>query len=361
MPSARQPLSAGRPPRLHLLAMCAALVTAAAPTSWAGAEEIHSPLPTRAPAAPSQLAADAKVTAAGLTPAARAVGTALACACFENAELRIDASLSLADARCDCAYADRVRADLAEIVGLASPEELSNKAAMALRVESELLPRSPDYERLLRFDAAAYRYFLENVRCICEGCKATVYFSNCQLTCAPAIVYKRRARVFLASGIPVDGLIDFYLAEHNATHPPREQVTREFLLPRKQKQRGWGVPAALIGGAILGLGLLLGRVARRRQRADRAEAASAAGVAETAAGLGDASGPPAALAMTAAERAALEEALDGLDATEGEDLDELDDLIGLDGGVNAKDAADVARHSAPSSGASGQDTPPEPR
>lgn len=329
--AARRSSSVSRAPCRHALTLLAALTAATAPTRWALAEEVHSPLPTRAPAAPSQLAADAKVTAAELSPAARAVGTALACACFEGAELRIDPSLSLADARCACAYADRVRADLAEVVGLANSTELADKAAMALRVESELLPRSPDYERFLRFDAAAYRYFLENVRCVCEGCKATVYFSNCQLTCAPAIVYKRRARVFLAMGISVDGLIDFYLAEHNATHPPREQVTRDFLLPRKQKQRGWGVPAALIGGAIVGLATLLGRVARRRQRADRVEAATAAsasGVGPPTAPQGDTAGAPLGLAMTAAEAAALEEALDGLDAT---DSDALDGLAGADG------------------------------
>ncbi|MCB9738282.1 MAG: hypothetical protein H6747_03375 [Deltaproteobacteria bacterium] len=253
-------------------------------------------------------------------PIAGAIDAALACSCFEAGELRIDATRSLADAGCSCAYADQVRKDVREVAAKVEPLAPGapiSKEAIALAVERELLPRSPDYERMLRYDAERYRYFLENVRCVCEGCKATVYFSNCQLTCTPAIVYKRRARVFLALGISVDGLIDFYMTEHNATHAEREQVTREYLLPKRQKQRGWLVPALAIGGAALGLGLLLARLARRSRdkvgRSNQAEDASAAAAPTDPASDGAAAATAADDPLSRRDRAKLEAALDDLD------------------------------------------------
>lgn len=261
-------------------------------------------------------ASGADAAAADAGAIAGAIDAALACSCFEAGELHIDATRSLADTGCSCAYADQVRKDVREVAAKVEPLAPGapiSKEAIALAVERELLPRSPDYERMLRYDAERYRYFLENVRCVCEGCKATVYFSNCQLTCTPAIVYKRRARVFLALGISVDGLIDFYMAEHNATHAEREQVTREYLLPKRQKQRGWLVPALAIGGAALGLGLLLARLARRsRNKAGGARNAEAAPAdeAQTAAtaGVTGADDP-----LSRRDRAKLEAALDDLD------------------------------------------------
>lgn len=251
---------------------------------------------------------------------AGAIDAALACSCFEAGELRIDTTRSLADASCRCAYADQVRKDVREVAAKVEPLAPGapiSKEAIALAVERELLPRSPDYERMLRYDAERYRYFLENVRCVCEGCKATVYFSNCQLTCTPAIVYKRRARVFLALGISVDGLIDFYMAEHNATHAEREQVTREYLLPKRQKQRGWLVPALAIGGAALGLGLLLARLARRsRNNAGSANHAADAPASEAPTDPASDGAPAASAAddpLSRRDRAKLEAALDDLD------------------------------------------------
>ena len=238
--------------------------------------DVHSELPAAKAAPPTVvLPENASVDINSLDSTGRTIATALSCACFEAGQLRIDKTRSPVDPSCTCPYAGRVRADVADVARGATIDERGSAEALALRVETELLSRSPDYERLLRYDEERYRFFLENVRCVCEGCKATVYFSNCQLTCTPAIVYKRRARVFLALGISVDGLIDFYLAEHNATHPPREQVDRAFLLPRKQKQRGWLVPALAIIGAALGLALLLRRVVgRSKQREAKVLAAA---------------------------------------------------------------------------------------
>lgn len=291
-----------------LAAAAASLVLSLAAVTALG--ETHSDLPLARAAAPAVvLPDDANVEIAALDTTAKAIAGALSCACFEAGELRIDKARSLADASCTCAYAGRVRADVADVAKGASADERRSPEALALRVETELLSRSPDYERLLRYDEERYRFFLENVRCVCEGCKATVYFSNCQLTCTPAIVYKRRARVFLAMGISVDGLIDFYLAEHNATHPPREQVDRAFLLPRKQKQRGWLVPAVAILGTALVLALVLRRVIGRSARREAqvlADAASSEG-APAASGAG----------ITDAERDELASALEDLELGRG--------------------------------------------
>ncbi len=197
------------------------------------------------------------------TSAATLVNDGLSCACFEGSELYIDASKSLLDETCRCPFASKVRKDVASVVAAMATKSAQDRIKIALAVEKKFLPLSPEHERMLRYDQQRYRWFLENVRCTCEGCKATVYFSNCQLTCAPAIVYKRRARVFLALGFSVDQLIDFYLAEHNATHSHREQVDRQWLLPRRQKKRGWMVPAFLILGAIIVLGGFMRRLVRR--------------------------------------------------------------------------------------------------
>lgn len=187
---------------------------------------------------------------------------ALSCACFDGAELHIDPKVSLADKACTCAFAARVRKDLATVVRGMPVRHDQDKMKLALEIEDKFITLSPEYERLFRYDISRYRWFLQNVRCVCSGCKATVYFSNCQLTCAPAIVYKRRARVFLALGFTAEELIDFYHAEYNATHSHREQIRREWLLPRREKKRGWMVPAALILGAVVILATFLRRIVR---------------------------------------------------------------------------------------------------
>lgn len=193
---------------------------------------------------------------------------ALACACFEGSELKIDAQRSLAPEQCDCAYAKTIRSDLKDALAKVPGGMSGDRQRVALTLESNFITRSPEYEELFRYDRTRYQWFLENVRCVCDGCKATVYFSNCQLGCTPSVRYKRRARIWLALGFSTDDLIDYYLAEHNAGQSPRQQAERSWLLPRKQKKRGWMVPAILICGAILLLGGMLRRVARRRREAD---------------------------------------------------------------------------------------------
>ena len=221
------------------------------------------------------LAAPTSAVAAAPTAAEALVHKGLACACFEGGELRIDTARSLADPSCTCSYADTVRRDVKRSVGGLGVQTVQQRHNVALALEDKFLTASPDYERMFRYDKARYRWFLENVRCTCPGCTATVYFSNCQLACTPAVRYKRRARVFLALGFSVDDVIDYYLAEHNATHPEREQITRAWLLPKREKKRGWLVPALAIFGAILVLGLGLRRIVRRSAQTE-ADAASAA-------------------------------------------------------------------------------------
>lgn len=235
-------------------------------------------------------------------PAVAAVAAGLACACFVGGELKIDTTKKLSDKSCACPYAARVLADVSRSVGGMVARTPSERQQIALKLESAFLTISPDYERMFVYDARSYRWFLENVRCTCEGCKATVYFSNCQLACTPAVIYKRRARVFLALGFSTDEIINFYLAEHNATHPEREQISREWLLPKKRTKRAWLVPALLIFGAIIGLGFMLAGVVRRTRDAehDAATAAKAAPV--------DGAGT-----LSADERSRVLDALDDLD------------------------------------------------
>jgi len=215
--------------------------------------------------------------------AAASLFSAIACACFDGAELKIDKRTSIAPADCPCPYAAAVRKDLAAAAMRVPAEKRTDKISLALAVEKHFLTRSPEYERMLRYDPKRYAWFLQNVRCTCEGCKATVYFSNCQLSCGPAVVYKRRARIWLAMGFSTKELIAYYLAEHNATHSAREQIDMVWLLPKRQKRRGWMVPAILICGAIFGLGLLLSRTVRRSRAAAASDAAADAGLLASAA------------------------------------------------------------------------------
>jgi len=222
-------------------------------------------------------------SAAAQSKAASLVNKAVACACFKGGELTIDKGRSLADSDCTCPYADRIRKDVAAAVGNLAVSTKQERAKIVIALEEKFLTASPDYERLLRYDADSYRWFLQNVRCVCEGCKATVYFSNCQLACTPSVVYKRRARLFLALGFVTDDVIDYYLSEYNATHSAREQITREWLLPKRQRKRGWMVPAMLILGAILLLGTMLKRIVGRSNAPVMAATGTAANGADSSA------------------------------------------------------------------------------
>ena len=81
-------------------------------------------------------------------------------------------------------------------------------------------------------------------------------------------------------GLSTDQLIDFYLAEYNQSHSAREQITRSWLLPKRQKSRGWMVPALLIVGAIFGLGLALKRLVGRSRPQKTPDATDAPTVSE---------------------------------------------------------------------------------
>lgn len=203
--------------------------------------------------------------------------TKLACVCHEGGELRIDMTRDLTPAQCGCPQAERVRADLEQSLAPLPTAQLADKQAVAERIEAAFVPMDAAYERVFRFPKDRYDWFLQNVRCVCEGCKPTVFFSKCQLSCTPSIIYKLRARIFLSMGFSVDELIDYYLAEYNAGKPPREQVKRDWLLPGKQKEQGWLVPAVAILGAIAVLALILQGWVRRSRRPSLQTPATVAG------------------------------------------------------------------------------------
>lgn len=201
----------------------------------------------------------------------------IACVCIENGDLRIDAGRSLAEEACPCEYAKKVRADLAEALAPLASAELSDKRRVGEQLESAFVPMAAEYERVFRYPADDFAWWMDNVRCVCEGCKPTVFFSKCQITCSPAIVYKLRSRIFFAMGFSRDELLDYYLAEYNVGKPPREQQTRDWLLPKKQRERGWAVPAVVIGGVILFLAFSVRRWARRKPEPGGSEPTPAGG------------------------------------------------------------------------------------
>ncbi|MBM4346330.1 MAG: hypothetical protein FJ100_23390, partial [Deltaproteobacteria bacterium] len=106
-------------------------------------------------------------------------------------------------------------------------------------------------------------------------CKPTIFFSKCQLSCTPAIIYKLRARIFFALGFGREELLRYYLDEYNADKPPREQQSRDWLLPTNQRERGWGVPAVALGLALMGLAVAARRWSRQRVEPPAAEAPTA--------------------------------------------------------------------------------------
>lgn len=242
--------------------------------------------------------AQAQEDPAARSKALQGIESHLACTCVEGGELRIDKSRGLQAAECSCASAATVRSDLAHSLEGLSLAQLSETLTVARRIETGFVPLQPAYERLFRYPEAEYGWIMDNVRCMCEGCKATVFFSKCNLGCAPAIVYKLRARIELAFGQSREQFIDHYLLDHNASHGPREQITRDDLLPGKQKQYGWFVPAlVMVAGGLVLLVFLRRWVGKGRKRAPALPGEP----------------QPGAVQMTAAQRSRLEQALEDQD------------------------------------------------
>lgn len=200
----------------------------------------------------------------------------LACACHEGGDLRIDRTRGTGAGACPCPFAAQVRTDLAQALAALDTAGLADKQAVAEHIEAGFVPLQPEYAGLFRFDVAAYDWFMTNVRCVCDGCKPTIFFSKCQLTCAPGIVYKTRVPIFLAMGFTKDEILDYYLAEFNASRPPREQVLRDWLLPGKQREQGWLVPALAISGVGGALFWALRRWTRRGRAGERRDVDAAA-------------------------------------------------------------------------------------
>jgi len=203
--------------------------------------------------------------------AARAAGLGaiemrVACACYEGGDLRIDKTRGTGAAACPCPFAATVRSDLEAALAGVATANLTDKRAVAEAIEGGFLELQPEYPGLFRFAQADYDWFMDNVRCVCDGCKPTIFFSKCQLTCTPAIVYKKRVPLFLAMGFSRDEVLDYYHAEFNAGRAPREQVERDWLLPGKQRESGWLVPALAISGTGGALWYALRRLVRRGRK-----------------------------------------------------------------------------------------------
>lgn len=219
--------------------------------------------------------------------ALQAVEARIACACYQGGQLQIDVDRSVRAADCACPVATRVRGDLElSLAGLATAQ-LADKRKVAEQLETTFVPLHAEYERLFRYRQADFQWFIQNVRCVCDGCKTTIFFNKCQLGCAPSIIYKLRARIILAMGFSRDALLEAYRAEVNAVRSEREQVTRSWLLPGLQRQQGWLVPALVLIGAMLLLFAMLRRWVgngRSRGAAHGVAAGPAAGPAAEARG-----------------------------------------------------------------------------
>jgi hypothetical protein len=229
----------------------------AVPVDPAGAESAEAHARTGIQARAATPAAVAPARDGPRDAALQKIETRLACTCYENGALHVDVDKALTAAACPCAEAVRVRADVEQSLASVSTPELADKRKVAEILESTFVPLRAEYERVFRYPRTDYEWFMNNVRCVCDGCKPTIFFSKCQLSCTPGIVYKLRAKVFLALGFSRDELLDYYRDEYNAAHSAREQITREWLLPGRQREQGWLVPAmALSGAGVLLLGLL---------------------------------------------------------------------------------------------------------
>jgi hypothetical protein len=182
----------------------------------------------------------------------------LACTCYDAGDFRLDLQKGADAASCPCPFAARMRQDLERSLGGLTTTQLSDKRVVAEHVEAKFVPLQPEYERVFRYPRDRMDWFMKNVRCVCEGCKPTIFFSKCGLSCAPAIVYKLRAKVFLGMGFTTDELLDYYLADMN----------------------GWLVPALAIGGVALALLWLVRRWSRRRPEAPEAHATPVAPVSD---------------------------------------------------------------------------------
>ncbi|MBI5608202.1 MAG: hypothetical protein HY902_04925 [Deltaproteobacteria bacterium] len=211
------------------------------------------------------------VASADRQPLLAKIESKIACVCIDNGDLKIDPSRSIAQSECNCPHAARVRTDLNEALAGLSTAQLTDKRTVAEQLEAAFVPMAAEYERVFRYPKADFDWWMDNVRCVCDGCKPTVFFSKCQITCHPAITYKLRTRIFFAMGFSRDEMLDYYLAEYNADKSARDQQTRDWLLPRKQRERGWVVPAVVMFGVLLSLGLSVRRWARPKKAKERAE------------------------------------------------------------------------------------------
>ncbi len=200
----------------------------------------------------------------------------IACVCIENGDLKIDPTRSIAQSECGCPQAARVRSDLNDALASLSTAQLADKRTVAEQLEAAFVPMAAEYERVFRYPQADFDWWMDNVRCVCDGCKPTVFFSKCQITCHPAITYKLRTRIFFAMGFSRDEMLDYYLAEYNSDKSARDQQTRDWLLPRKQRERGWVVPAVVMFGVLLSLGLSVRRWARPKKGKERTDGEPAA-------------------------------------------------------------------------------------
>lgn len=305
---------------------CAMLALSAALAAQAGAQEAKNaaaaPAPAAAPAgAPAAQVADPEAenhgavgigarkvhAGAKLDPSAamagdraaalQAIEEKLSCVCLVNGDLDIDATKSLRAESCTCPYAATVRTDLADALATLPTAMLGDKRTVAEQIESTFVPKAAEYERVFRYPVDDFNWWMDNVRCVCDGCKPTVFFSKCQLSCTPAILYKLRSRIFLAMGFTRDELLDYYLAEFNDGKAPREQKDRAWLLPRKERDRAWMVPLFVLLGAVGTLGFAVRRWASKRNSAGTQDNLAAAA-------------PAADTAATAAARARLLDELD---------------------------------------------------
>lgn len=238
-----------------------------------------------------------------------AIQARLSCVCLVNGDLVIDASKGLEEAACPCPFAAQVRTDLADSLAGLSVGMLADKKVVAEQLESTFVPKAAEYERVFRYPVEDFNWWMDNVRCVCDGCKPTVFFSKCQLSCSPAILYKLRSRIFFAMGFSRDEMLDYYLAEFNADKAPRLQKDRAWLLPRKERDRAWLVPLFVLLGSVATLVVAVRRLAGKRGKAE--EQASAADA--TSAATSPAASPADLAVASAANAAARARLLDELD------------------------------------------------
>jgi hypothetical protein len=200
-------------------------------------------------------------------------------------------------AECRTSYSDGLRAQLLAFMARhrdRGPAEAVHYALM------DFLDLDPANERMLVYEQSEHSKMMSTTNCYC-GCSDAMSLSQCPLTCENSKEWNTRFKVLLAEGYHPPEIRSVYLASKNEALAPGERAwTFEDLDTDSDKNVTWFVPAVVVGGAGAAFAALMAALKRRRQQAHAHATPSTPRA-------------PRKSALSAEERALLEDELDELD------------------------------------------------